>query len=218
MTASKTMKDYTDHVVKNCDGDNTVTLVRKRTVYEEKVVSRKEYEELNKKLNEYGNEFYASDIEGFESIGFDDFEPTALFSLTFVSPAGESIQYLMTYTGATINFGIATHPQTDFGGHELGDWIYRLSIKCKDHFKNLNFRFANCWDSYGTNMRRWLPWFLDSIDLIDNSKISIEIANYEMAQLLKRSLPGADVRFNLVYFKRMVRQNMEVSPKETFSV
>lgn len=118
----------------------------------------------------------------------------------------------------TINFGIATHPQTDFGGHELGDWIYRLSVKCKDQFKNLNFRFANCWDSYGTNMRRWLPWFLDSINLIDNSKISIEVANYEMAQLLKRSLPGADVRFNLVYFKRMVRQNMEVSPKETFGL
>ena len=41
-------------------------------------------------------------------LGFDEFEPTALFSFTFVSPAGESIQYLMTYTGATINFGIAT--------------------------------------------------------------------------------------------------------------
>ena len=68
------MKDYTDHVVKNCDGDNTVTLVRKRTVYEEKVVSRKEYEELNKKLNERGNEFYAREIEGIESIGFDDIE------------------------------------------------------------------------------------------------------------------------------------------------
>jgi len=41
-------------------------------------------------------------------LGYDEFEPTALFSFTFVSPAGESIQYLMTYTGATINFGIAT--------------------------------------------------------------------------------------------------------------
>ena len=41
-------------------------------------------------------------------IGHDDFEPTQLASLTFVSPVGNSIQYLMTFTGATINFGVAT--------------------------------------------------------------------------------------------------------------
>jgi uncharacterized protein len=41
-------------------------------------------------------------------IGHDDFEPTRLASLTFVAPVGESIQYLMTFTGSTINFGIAT--------------------------------------------------------------------------------------------------------------
>jgi uncharacterized membrane protein YedE/YeeE len=41
-------------------------------------------------------------------IGYDEFEPTRLASLTFVSPVGESIQYLMTFTGSTINFGIAT--------------------------------------------------------------------------------------------------------------
>jgi uncharacterized protein len=41
-------------------------------------------------------------------IGFDEFEPTALASVTFVAPVGQGIQYLMTFTGATINFGIAT--------------------------------------------------------------------------------------------------------------
>ncbi|MEL0106434.1 MAG: YeeE/YedE family protein [Rhodospirillales bacterium] len=41
-------------------------------------------------------------------IGHDDFEPTRLASLTFVAPVGEGIQYLMTFTGSTINFGIAT--------------------------------------------------------------------------------------------------------------
>lgn len=41
-------------------------------------------------------------------IGMDDFEPTPLASFTFVAPAGETIQYLMTFTGSTINFGIAT--------------------------------------------------------------------------------------------------------------
>jgi uncharacterized membrane protein YedE/YeeE len=40
-------------------------------------------------------------------IGFDDFDPTPMASFSFVAPVGESIQYLMTYTGATINFGIA---------------------------------------------------------------------------------------------------------------
>ena len=54
-------------------------------------------------------------------LGFDDFEPTALFSFTFVSPAGESIQYLMTYTGATINFGIAT-----VGGVVVGSFLVSL--------------------------------------------------------------------------------------------
>lgn len=41
-------------------------------------------------------------------VGLDDFEPTPLASLTFVAPVGNGIQYLMTFTGATINFGIAS--------------------------------------------------------------------------------------------------------------
>jgi hypothetical protein len=40
-------------------------------------------------------------------IGADDFEPVPLASLTFVAPIGEGLMYLMTFTGATINFGIA---------------------------------------------------------------------------------------------------------------
>ncbi|HIM26311.1 MAG TPA: YeeE/YedE family protein [Rhodospirillales bacterium] len=40
-------------------------------------------------------------------LGRDDFEPVPLSSLTFVAPVGESLQYLMTFTGSTINFGIA---------------------------------------------------------------------------------------------------------------
>jgi len=40
-------------------------------------------------------------------IGHDDFEPTQVESVTFVAPVGNAIQYLMTFTGATINFGIA---------------------------------------------------------------------------------------------------------------
>jgi len=51
-------------------------------------------------------------------IGADDFEPTALASVTFVAPVGQSIQYLMTFTGATISFGIAT-----VGGVIVGAFI-----------------------------------------------------------------------------------------------
>ena len=41
-------------------------------------------------------------------VGNDDFEPTPLFSFTFIAPIGETLQYLMTFTGASINFGIAS--------------------------------------------------------------------------------------------------------------
>ena len=37
----------------------------------------------------------------------DDFDPVAVESYTFVAPAGNAIQYIMTFTGSTINFGIA---------------------------------------------------------------------------------------------------------------
>jgi uncharacterized membrane protein YedE/YeeE len=40
-------------------------------------------------------------------VGFDDFEPVRLESFTFIAPAAESLQYLMTYTGSTISFGVA---------------------------------------------------------------------------------------------------------------
>ena len=51
-------------------------------------------------------------------IGFDDFEPTPLNSFTFVNPTGESIMYLMTFSGSTINFGIAV-----VGGVIAGSFI-----------------------------------------------------------------------------------------------
>ena len=40
-------------------------------------------------------------------IGNDDFDPVPLESMTFVAPTGNVINYLMTFTGSTINFGIA---------------------------------------------------------------------------------------------------------------
>jgi len=40
-------------------------------------------------------------------VGADDFEPTQLASLSFVAPAGETIQFLMIFTGDTIRFSVA---------------------------------------------------------------------------------------------------------------
>ncbi len=54
-------------------------------------------------------------------IGNDDFEPVPLFSFTFVSPTAESLQYLMTFTGSTINFGIGT-----VGGVIAGSFLVTL--------------------------------------------------------------------------------------------
>ncbi len=41
-------------------------------------------------------------------VGADDFDAAPLESFTFVAPVGESLVYLMTFTGATIDFGIGT--------------------------------------------------------------------------------------------------------------
>ncbi len=40
-------------------------------------------------------------------LAFDEFEPAPLASITLVAPVADSLQFLMTYTGATISFGVA---------------------------------------------------------------------------------------------------------------
>jgi hypothetical protein len=40
-------------------------------------------------------------------IGNDEFEPVPLEAVSFIAPAGDTLNYLMTYTGSVINFGIA---------------------------------------------------------------------------------------------------------------
>jgi len=40
-------------------------------------------------------------------VGSDDFDPIPLQGVTFVAPVAHTVQYVMTYTGSTINFGIA---------------------------------------------------------------------------------------------------------------
>jgi uncharacterized membrane protein YedE/YeeE len=52
-------------------------------------------------------------------IGFDDFEPVRFESYTFIAPTGDSLMYLLTYTGSTISFGVAA-----VGGVILGSFLY----------------------------------------------------------------------------------------------
>ncbi|MGB5512532.1 MAG: YeeE/YedE family protein [Woeseiaceae bacterium] len=52
-------------------------------------------------------------------LGYDDFEPVRLESYTFIAPVGDSLMYLQTYTGSTINFGIAA-----VLGVILGSFLY----------------------------------------------------------------------------------------------
>ncbi len=56
-------------------------------------------------------------------IGFDDFDPVRFESYTFVGPTAESLMYLMTFTGSTINFGIAA-----VFGVILGSFVYVILI------------------------------------------------------------------------------------------
>ena len=57
-------------------------------------------------------------------IGNDDFDPVQMASFTFISPSGDSLQYLMTFSGATINFGIAA-----IGGVIVGSFLTSVASK-----------------------------------------------------------------------------------------
>jgi uncharacterized membrane protein YedE/YeeE len=68
-------------------------------------------------------------------IGDDPFAPAPLASFTFVAPVGESIMYLMVFTGATLSFGIAT-----VGGVILGSFLTAVS---RNTFRIESFTDAN---------------------------------------------------------------------------
>jgi uncharacterized membrane protein YedE/YeeE len=54
----------------------------------------------------------------------DEFEPVPLSSITLVGPTSDSLQYLMTYTGATVNFGIAL-----VGGIVAGSFVTAIATR-----------------------------------------------------------------------------------------
>ena len=57
-------------------------------------------------------------------LGKDEFEPVPAQSMTFILPAGDMVNYLMTYTGAAINFGVAT-----VLGLIAGAFLYSVATK-----------------------------------------------------------------------------------------
>ncbi len=62
-------------------------------------------------------------------VGADDFEPTQLASLSFVAPVGETIQFLMIFTGDTLRFSVAL-----LGGVLFGAFASALAGR-RFHFK-----------------------------------------------------------------------------------
>jgi len=54
-------------------------------------------------------------------VGSDDFDPVRLESYTFIAPTGQGLMYLQTFTGSTINFGIAA-----VFGVILGSFLYAV--------------------------------------------------------------------------------------------
>lgn len=54
-------------------------------------------------------------------IGMDDFDPVPVEAMSFIAPTGNTLSYLMTYTGSSINFGIAV-----VLGVIAGSFIYAL--------------------------------------------------------------------------------------------
>ena len=106
------MKDFTNAAVRETT-DTTVTLVRKRVVYEEKVISREEFNKLNERLAKSYNdedyeEFYPSDIEGFEDIDFPDFTDEETGYLAFPGD-------VTSFTDDAIGFMFTHQPWSNYG-------------------------------------------------------------------------------------------------------
>lgn len=57
-------------------------------------------------------------------LGYDDFDPVGLASLTFIAPIGESIQYIMLSTGLDLRFGV-----TVVAGIVLGSLVVALATR-----------------------------------------------------------------------------------------
>ena len=143
------------------------------------------------------------------------------WNIHIVTSFDELVQYINDNGDSeimTINLGIASHPEADYAGHDLKDWILRIRTATGETFEKLKWRFTNTWDVYGHDMHKWLPWFKNAIEPIQQNFIQIEVANIHTAKQIGQALPEANVKFELVYFKRITRQNLEKHPNETFQM
>jgi len=57
-------------------------------------------------------------------LGADDFDPVPVEGMSFIAPTGNTLSYLMTFTGSTINFGIAV-----VFGIIAGSFLYAVSTR-----------------------------------------------------------------------------------------
>jgi len=57
-------------------------------------------------------------------LGADDFDPVPVEGMSFIAPTGNTLSFLMTFTGATINFGIAV-----VLGIIIGSFLYSIFSK-----------------------------------------------------------------------------------------
>ncbi len=60
-------------------------------------------------------------------IGNDEFEPVPVEAVTFIAPSGNLLNYLMTWTGSQINFGIAV-----VLGMIFGSFLYAILTETFD--------------------------------------------------------------------------------------
>jgi uncharacterized membrane protein YedE/YeeE len=83
-------------------------------------------------------------------LGFDDFEPIAVEGVSFISPVGNTLTYLMTYTGSTINFGIALVLGTIAGSFLYSLFAGTLRIESfNDHGDLLNHLYGGVLMGFG---------------------------------------------------------------------
>ena len=70
-------------------------------------------------------------------LGADPFDPQRVESLTYVLPPGETIVYLLTFTGATVDFGIGVVAGTIIGAFAVAAFRGELRLEAFDDAREM---------------------------------------------------------------------------------